>query len=56
MNVLNYAKECAKEEGRAEGKNEAKIEIARKSLKRGLDIETIKIITGLSTEEIKNLE
>ena len=40
-------------EGIAEGKKKRNIEIVKKSLSQGLDIETIKIITGLSVEEIK---
>ena len=55
--------DASKEEGRKEGIKEGmekgrkgeKIEIAKNSLARGLDCETISAITGLSTEEIKKL-
>ena len=39
-------------EGRIEGEKNKAIEIAKNSLKQGLDIKTIKTITGLSEEEI----
>jgi predicted transposase/invertase (TIGR01784 family) len=42
-------------QGKKEGEKKAKIEIARNSLKKGLDIETIEMITGLTAEEIKKL-
>ena len=42
-------------EGKAEGKQDEKIEIAKKSLYQGIDINTISIITGLTIEEIHNL-
>ncbi len=32
-----------------------KIDIAKRSLKQGLDIETVKAITGLSDDELKDL-
>jgi predicted transposase/invertase (TIGR01784 family) len=50
-NVMDYAKETAKEEG----KKEREIEIA-KNLLDILDIETISLKTGLSIEEIKSLK
>jgi len=39
-------------EGKIEGKKEEKIQIAIKSLKKGLDIEMVAEITGLSTQEV----
>jgi predicted transposase/invertase (TIGR01784 family) len=42
--------------GKAEGKAEEKIEIARNMKKRGLDAALIAEMTGLSIEEIKQLE
>ncbi len=51
-NVMDYAKETAKEEGR----KEEKIKIAKISLKQNIDIATIAKITGLSIEEIKSLK
>ncbi len=50
-NVMDYAKETAKEEGR----KEEKIQIA-KNLLDILDIETISLKTGLSIEEIGSLK
>ena len=42
-------------EGKIEGKKEEKFNIARSSLKAGLDISVVATITGLSVEEIKSL-
>ena len=44
------------EEGRKEGLKESSIRIAKKLLKKGLDIEEIKEITGLTKKEIHELE
>jgi len=41
--------------GKIEGKKENSVEIALKSLKKGLDIEMVADITGLSIEEVANL-
>jgi len=38
-----------------EGKQERSIEIAKKSLEKGLDMDTVATITGLSIEEIEAL-
>ena len=43
-------------EGRTEGKRQKQLEIAKKSLKENIDIETISKITGLTIEEIRNLK
>lgn len=57
--AMEYALEKAEERGFDEGKkiaiNERNIEIARNSLVKGIDINTISAITGLSVEEINNL-
>ncbi|HHB94996.1 MAG TPA: Rpn family recombination-promoting nuclease/putative transposase [Campylobacterales bacterium] len=45
-----------KMEGKIEGENEKAIEVAIKSLAKGIDIETIVAITGLSVEEIMKLK
>ena len=45
-----------KEEGLKEGEKKAKIEIAKISLKQGLDIKTISLITGLAENEIKEIK
>ena len=50
------AEEKGMEIGKAEGKAEEKITIARNLLTQKIDINTISIATGLSEEEIKNLE
>jgi len=42
-------------EGKIEGEKNKAYEIAMKSLQQGLDLETIKIITGLTDDEIVNL-
>ena len=41
--------------GKIEGEKNKAYEIAMKSLQQGLDLETIKIITGLTDDEIVNL-
>jgi len=43
------------EKGKAEGEKNKAIEIAKNSLKQGLDMKTIETITGLSKEEIEKL-
>lgn len=45
--------EKGREEGREEGRREEKIKIARTMILKGLDVQTIHGITGLSQEEIK---
>jgi len=45
----------ALETARVKAKKENSIEIAKKSLEQGLDLETIKIITGLTDTELVNL-
>ena len=47
--------ELGRKEGRKEGRNEEKINIARKMLELNLDIETIINATGLSKEQIDEL-
>ena len=42
--------------GKEEGKKERDIEIAKASLKQGIDINTISIITGLAIQEIEKLK
>ena len=43
------------EKGLEKGEKNAKIEIAKKMLKKGIDIETIVEVTGLAKEEIENI-
>ncbi|BET30709.1 hypothetical protein wCauBTS_13160 [Wolbachia pipientis] len=42
--------------GREKGKIEGKIEVAKNSLKAGVSIDVIAEITGLSVDEIKQLQ
>ena len=57
--VTNTEKEISKQEGHAEGLTEGKEsairEVASKLLKNNVDIETISKSTGLSIEELNNL-
>jgi predicted transposase/invertase (TIGR01784 family) len=55
-NSLDTAKEEGRIEGRIEGKIEGKIEDAKIMLKKGLNIDLIVEITGLTKEEIKALK
>jgi predicted transposase/invertase (TIGR01784 family) len=50
-----WDEELALEKAEKKGREEGKIEIARNSLKQGLDNKTIALITGLSIEEIEKL-
>ena len=43
----------ARKEGKEEGKMESKKEIAKKLLKKGMTIEEIESITGLTKQEIE---
>ncbi len=58
-NVLDYAKEMAElkgiELGIEKGEKQAKMEIVKKSLLKGLDVETITELTNLSIEEINQI-
>ena len=45
-----------KEEGRAEGRDERSVEIARKMLSEGECIDKIVMYTGLTNEQIRELE
>jgi predicted transposase/invertase (TIGR01784 family) len=44
-----------REEGREEGREERDAEIAKNALAKGVSVEFISEITGLSTEAIQNL-
>lgn len=44
------------EKGRVEGRKERDIEVAKNSLKAGVSIDVIAEITGLSVDEIKQLQ
>ncbi len=58
MEIKDYytLKNDARKEGKDEGKREEKIEIAKKLLNVGVDIEIIKSTTGLEDEEIQKLK
>ena len=47
--------DTAKKEGKAEGRAEEKVETALKMKQKGLDLNLISDITGLSIEEIEQL-
>ena len=59
-NQIEYARETGREEGRKEGKEEGREEgakqksfdIAQRMLEKGIDIETISELTGLTEKEI----
>ena len=44
-----------REEGRAEGAKQKSFDIARRMLEKGIDIETISELTGLTEKEISEL-
>ena len=50
-----HALDTAEKKGIKKGEEKAKIEIAKNSLKNGLDIDTIILLTGLDKEIIENL-
>ena len=60
IHALDTAKEEGRKEGREEGREEGRlarnIEIAKASLAKGLDTQIVSDITGLSSEQIKDLE
>ena len=55
-NQIEYARETGreegKEEGRAEGAKQNSFDIAKRMLEKGIDIETISELTGLTEKEI----
>ena len=54
--ALSYAKEKGEAEGRAEGERKTKIEMAKLMLKDNKDVEEIKKYTGLTEEELENID
>ena len=52
---INFALEEKHEQGIEQGKSERDLEIAKKAIEKGLDDQTISIITGLEIEIIKQL-
>lgn len=53
---LKNSLDTAKQEGKEEGREEREAEIAKKALAKGLSIDDIIDLTGLSREQIKRLE
>ncbi len=54
-NALSSAEDKGREEGKKEGEYKANISNAKKMIKEGLDVELVSRITGLSLDEIKNI-
>ena len=66
-NQIEYARETGREEGhkvgkeeglkegRAEGVKQNSFDIAKRMLEKGIDIETISELTGLTAEEVSSL-
>jgi len=55
LNDMRAAQSVKYNEGLAEGEKNAKIETAKRMLKRGLAIEDVADFSGLSVDEISNL-
>ena len=59
-NQIEYARETGREEGREEGRAEGakqkSCDIAERMLEKGIDIETISELTGLTAEEVSRLK
>ena len=54
-NQIEYARETGREEGREEGAKQKSFDIAKRMLEKGIDIETISELTGLTEKEISKL-
>ncbi|CDC65860.1 hypothetical conserved protein [Bacteroides sp. CAG:770] len=55
-NQIEYARETGREEGREEGVKQKSFDIAKRMLEKGIDIETISELTGLTAEEVSMLK
>ena len=55
-NQIEYARETGREEGREEGEKKKSFDIAKRMLKKKIDIETISELTGLTAEEVSMLK
>jgi predicted transposase/invertase (TIGR01784 family) len=53
---ISAAEHAARKEGREEGREEAQLVIARKALEKGVSLETVMAITGLSQSDILLLQ
>lgn len=56
MTIAQKLRASGKEEGRQEGKLEAKLEVARRMLAEGTEMAFIVKLTGLSIQQIKELQ
>ena len=54
-NQIEYARETGREEGREEGAKQKSFDIAKRMLEKGIDVETISELTGLTEKEIYKL-
>ena len=54
-NQIEYARETGREEGREEGAKQNSCDIAKRMLEKGIDVETISDLTGLTEKEISKL-
>ena len=54
-NQIEYARETGREEGREEGAKQKSFDIAKRMLEKGIAIETISELTGLTEKEISEL-
>ena len=54
-NQIEYARETGREEGREEGAKQKSCDIAKRMLEKGIDIETISELIGLTEKEISKL-
>ena len=54
--ILNTAKEEGREEGREEGARQAYVEMAERLLTKGMAVEEVASLTGLTTEECRALQ
>ena len=55
-NQIEYARETGREEGREEGAKQKSCDIAKRMLEKGIAIETISELTGLTEKEISELD
>ena len=55
-NQIEYARETGREEGREKGAKRNSCDIAKRMLEKGIDIETISELTGLTEKEISELD
>ena len=55
ISEIGYAKREGIKEGEKKGKKEKQIEIAKKMIKKGMEIKTVIEITGLDKKEIEKL-